>query len=293
MRLHIEGMGLIGSLVAWQLRARNIDFTWNDTEAPFTAWHASTGCCYPSGGPDWECYVQWLEWLSLGSIYPSQDFTIAPYWVDTVHKSLPHGLQAETLELECGMRHVEHDSIHINAQAFVARTRQEFQVTRETRAPANADVLVSHGFTPRRDRYLWGWHALVHLKYDINVFRERACFYLRKNRFQFAYAFPRPGTDQWYAGTSMISQRTPRQLAIEPKFKGWEQRFDALCGSAVEVAKVDGFREGWRPVGASLEGRKKWLLYQPKTRRLTIPPMGGDGFRRFPELWRQIEENLL
>jgi len=41
--LHIEGMGWLGAVTARVLAERSSSFGWHDTDAPYTAWKASTG----------------------------------------------------------------------------------------------------------------------------------------------------------------------------------------------------------------------------------------------------------
>lgn len=305
--IHLEGMGLIGSLIAWQLSARGRSFTWSDNDQPVNAWSACTGACYPASTPgsvDLESYEKWREWLRPGVIYPRDCFEICDYWVDGQNKSLPHGLKAEVVATHRRLRKVAVPSIHVNAQELVARTRTmfaEYRMPCTSRVPDGVIKIVAHGFGTRLQRYLWGWTAVVDLGFDKDVFGNHPCFYLRKNRFQFAYAYPRPGTRQWYAGSSLITQGTPKKLEIEPKFEAWQQRLAELTDGAVRVTLVHYLRQGWRPAvfgslskteGHAANRRRSWLLVRPEQRLIQVPSMASNGFRNFPELWRQLDRVL-
>lgn len=311
--LHLEGMGLIGSLIAWQLRARNIPFTWDDTENKVNAWQACTGCCYPGGSfIDQYCYAQWGNWLGQDGkkdvkahsvIYPDECFEACQYWVDRVHESLPHGLKANVTYMETLRRVLGQPSYHVNAQALVRMSRELFIGHRTQEAPKGSQVVVAHGFSHRLERYIWGWTRLVEIQSKLPKSPMRPCFYLRKNRFQFAYAYPVPGMKWWYAGSSLISQRHPARLEIAKKYEGWEQRFNELAGSRAKVVTRGPMIEGWRPAtnqalsegeGAGAKTRntegQDWLT--EKGGRIYVPPITTGGFRQFPELWRQLEKRL-
>lgn len=305
MKFHLEGMGLVGSLMAWRLQQEGIPFTWHDTEETVTAWRACTGACYPAGKEDsldrW-CYNQWNEWYDEETLPANDILERCPYIVDTVNKTLPHGLVGRSAGFRTvgSLRLPELPSLHVNAQRLVLRVRETFAAERRAGPPGDAIVIVAHSFSHRLQRYLWGWTRLVTLTYDIDRFGERACFYLRKNRFQFAYCYPSPGTRWWYAGSSLVSQTRANSLEIGEKYLGWRNRFHELTGYEVKVEKEGPCMEGWRPARlgslSALEGHAghgrsdKWLLIKQSERRIYIPPMTSNGFRHFPELWRQIKK---
>lgn len=131
------------------------------------------------------------------------------------------------------------------------------------------------------------------------IFRHgRPSFYLRKNRFQFAYCYPQPGSDWYYAGSSLISQQEPKSLEIEPKYREWKSRFRALSNGLVDIVEEGQYLEGWRPAkagglsdeeGAASDGGCK-LLEQSGT--VYYPVMASNGFRHFPLVWGQLEALL-
>jgi hypothetical protein len=301
MRLHLSGMGVLGSLTAWQLHLRGIDFTWDDSEEKINAWGASTGACYPSGGEvDTKCHATWIDWATNG-IYPSKVVEVCSYWVDRLTKSLPHGLEADVEKEFKGVRLVG-KSVHLDAQRLVTLTRLEFGDRRRKSAALSkpgAVRLVSHGFSKRRARYLWGWTRLVKLKYPPAVsVSGRPSFYLRKNRFQFAYCYPQAGTEWWYAGSNLISQHEARSLKILPKYEAWKARFEELANGAVKVSEEGQMLEGWRPAKAGkLSGTEGYAsdggsFIEREGQAVYYPVMASNGFRHFPQLWEQIETEL-
>lgn len=295
--IHLQGMGLLGSLTAWQLYKRGIKFTWNDTEDSVNAWQACTGACYPaSGDVDWSCYKQWRVWESR-DIYPAGCLEKCAYWVDSVHKSLPHGLEAE-VEAEVGGMRLVGTSVHVNAQRLVLATRGKFASCRQVRG-VDSQLVVSHGFSIRRARYLWGWTRLIKLKLPTEILEHgRPSFYLRKNRFQFAYCYPQPGSDWHYAGSSLISQQVAKPLNIEAKYRAWRERFAELTQGCVRIVNEGKMLEGWRPAKAGSlseqEGHKaeggSLLLVERGT--IYYPTLASNGFRHFPAVWRELADFL-
>lgn len=301
MRLHLSGMGVLGSLTAWQLHQRGIKFTWDDSEEKVNAWKASTGACYPSGGEvDTTSHAAWVQWVADG-IYPKRAVEVCGYWVDTRTKSLPHGLVAD-VEREVGGVRLVGRSVHLNAQDLVVWTRSEFAESRQQSFKPQPGVtrLVSHGFSHRRARYLWGWTRLVRLKYPpaIALGGVRPSFYLRRNRFQFAYCYPQAHRPWWYAGSNLISQATPRSLGILPKYEAWKQRFEELTEGAVTVVEEGPMLEGWRPAKAGgLSGTEGYAtdggsVLERDGRTIYYPVMASNGFRHFPHVWQQLATEL-
>ena len=94
MRVHLEGMGLQGSLLLYLLQQKNLanlELTWNDIDSPHTAWKASTGAIYPANstkfGDDHACHQRWGEWHELGWFQPYLER--CNFWFS--QKSPPHG----------------------------------------------------------------------------------------------------------------------------------------------------------------------------------------------------------
>lgn len=290
--IHLQGMGLLGSLTAWQLHRFGVPFTWDDTEEGINAWRACTGACYPASSEvDRLCFDLWRQWAG---VYPKGSLETCSYWVDSVHKALPHGLKSRVLSTAGSMRLVGH-SHHCNAQLLVKETRATF--AKQRRDGGNPTV-VAHGFSAMRSRYLWGWTRLIRLDVPRSILKYgRPSFYLRKSRFLFAYCYPVPHTPWYYAGSSLISQQVAKDLAPEPKYERWKRAFAELCGGQVQVAEEGGFLTGWRPARAgklsALEGADAGGDgLQEIDGVIYYPSLASGGFRRFPYVWSQLVEGL-
>jgi len=296
LRVHVEGMGLTGSLLAWWLERWGCDWTWHDTEAPVTAWRASTGAIFPAGtrgSVDYETHAAWASWLTArGAVYPRRFFEPATYWFN--HKHPPHHGRYDCLAVgRHGLQRAEPLSYHLNAQTFVKATRRQFAKQRLPGAAFSASVtVVAHGFGKRLHHVVWGWTVPVELSYPTYMSgARRPCLYLREGRFVMAYAYPMPGTDPrtWYAGSSLIHQREPRELEVQPKFDRWRRLVKTLSRGAVKVLSYGGPRQGWRPAEAEPH-------CAPRVRRrgnvLEVPPLWHSGIRWFPAVLSMLENEL-
>lgn len=288
-------MGLLGSLTAWQLHRHGIEFTWNDNDSPITAWKACTGACYPSGGElDQTCYKQWRLWAPAG-IYPKDTIEVCQYWVDTVNRALPHGLDVE-VRATAGPLRLVGQSVHVNAQKLVRLTRERF--SNQQVDFGEGQQVVSHGFSQLRQRFLWGWTRLIRLAYSDEIaVHGRPSLYLRKNRFQFAYCYPRPGGDWWYAGSNLISQKVAQPLEMESKYAGWKERFLELTGGQVQIVEEGALLEGWRPslAGGLSETEGAAASRTMLTRQdgmIYFPVLASAGFRHFPAVWQELRQVL-
>lgn len=306
-RIHIEGMGLLGSLLAFQLGRFGVNFTWDDIDNPkiSTAWPASTGAIYPAGstkfGPDWACYKVWARWFNqLDGLQPHLERCRYVFG----HKStLPHegkGLYNPSEPTVHGLRMGDVPSFHGNAQTLVPAVRKA--ITRQRKDPnwkigqEGLTIIRCHSFTEQMAYAYWGWTRLVELEYDsaYGDKHERPCFYFRPSKIQMAYAYPVPGTPYWYAGSSIIKQKLGKfkSLEMEPKYEKWKALFEQLCNGAARVSGESDFIEGWRPAPDNVT----WPANTPWLRRegneWTIRPMWNNGWRHFPYLWQQIASTL-
>jgi hypothetical protein len=299
MKVHLEGMGVNGCLLAHQLRRAGIEFTWHDDEvaSPINAWRASTGCIYPSGstkfGPDELCYNVWRDWFN--------ELQYAP-WLERSNyvfmtKRPPHEGKYEFEKVE-GLHLGSLPSYHLNAQALVTSTRVAFckdqlRPSEGRRMVDEADVyIVTHGFGQRLGAVYWGWMRPVRLHYPdtFNVGGLRPCFYFRPDRVQMAYAYPIPNTDTWYAGSSIIKQKLGKEksLDMEAKYERWKKMFQRLSGETVEVIEAGDCVEGWRPAAAPED--TAWL--RKKGNVITLRPLWNSGIRHFPFQWAALAKQL-
>lgn len=263
MIVHIEGMGVLGSILAWSLEAKNIPFTWHDTNDFHSAWPACTGCIYPTGeAEEMRAYAIWLRWMSSPIFKPYMES--AGYWFNT--KNPPHGARCAIIDEDGDLRRAGANSIHFNAQGFVRATRQEFADLRYSVVLPNETVVVAHG-SARATSFTWGWHALV------GSSSERRCVTLREDRYQTAYLYPHPGDQYFYVGSSMVSQKQPHVLDVQPHYARVAKM---LAKYGIELTETIWTEQGWRPKGPTEP------LVECRDGKLYLPPMGASGVRLAP-----------
>jgi hypothetical protein len=297
--IHIEGMGLTGALLAVQLMDRmgHTNWSWHDIESHHTAWKASTGAIYPSGsekfGPDLECWKVWDIWEQrhLYGIHCER----ANYFFG--HKKPPHEGKYKVFERTPELRMGDLPSFHINGQSLVQDIRARYKGYRTTGVPEQTDVLIiAHGWSERLARVYWGWTELVELEYDECMFGglHRPCVYFRPNKVQMAYAYPVPGTPYWYAGSSIIAQRTEamKSLDIPSKSAKWEVLFHKLSGGAFRVKDRGGRIEGWRPAAGPSDTSWAKASWNGQMLRVSMRPLWNSGIRHFPKQLASLYQAL-
>lgn len=280
MRLHIEGMGIVGCLLAQKFLRMDQRFTWNDTETSINAWQASTGCIYPSGDYfDMACYEDWRKGF-FGKLPELQQATYC-----FLSKHPPHGGKYKFSRV--GVFGVaEIPSFHLNAQRFVQRMRKEQAGLRRNYAPGDARVIVAHGFSERCDHYLWGWTVKVRLAAMLET-KQRLALYMRVGRYKLAYAYPVSCESGWYyAGSSLIHQRVAKELEVWPKFNRWKEHVACYGIKVLETANE--FQQGWRPVAA--EGDDQ--LVRTMDKRWVLKPLWSSGIRHAPGIIRAVLEKI-
>lgn len=290
MRVHLESMGVTGSLLARFLEYRGIDFTWHDVEAERVSWRAATGAIYPCGAPGREDYETWRGWAA--GIFAGESWVeVANYWYN--HKHPPHDSREPCrYRSKAGLALAPSPSIHINSQVLVAETRGRYADRRREKEEPADYLIVAHGFNPRMRFAYWGWSALVELEHRLpNVLRP--CFYFRNGLVIMAYAYPVPGwAEAWYAGSCFLRQKPDRLHSLETdgKYARWEKNFEILGKGEVTVrARLSVPVEGWRPAIDSKEENTEVLR---NGRVLIVPPLGGSGIRRFPSVARNVFKEL-
>ena len=291
MRVHLQGMGVTGSLLARLLDFSGISFTWHDIEAEHVAWKAATGAIYPCGPPGREDYEQWRQWL--GEEFAGENWwELADYWYN--HKKAPHaGRFKEAYRSEGGLGLSPVPSIHINSQDLVFTTREKYSAFRREEADAADFFIVAHGFNERMNFAYWGWSCLVEIEHRLTRGDLRSCFYLRDGKFIMTYAYPVPGRlVTWYAGSSFLRQ-TPEKmhsLKMPAKFEKWKINFERLSKGEVQVKRqLAEPIEGWRPAMASGE---EDVSVKAEGNTLIVPPLGGSGIRRLPSVWGNLKALL-
>lgn len=292
--IHIEGMGWMGSALAFRLAADGIDFTWNDIGAPHVAWRASTGIVYPAGDIRSRINLaRWRELLTEG-VFPAGTVTRAAYCY--AHKNPPHAATYRPHADLGWIRVATASCVAVDVPTIVAAARTTFARHRTDQAPRGAPTIVAHGHTGRRASWVWGWSAQVRLSIPddlcgaaLNLLDSGhgytcqtvpLALYGRAHRFAITYAYPvptRPGW--WWAGSSLISQRTPRSLDAQAHFASWRQQARDLYPS-VTLIDCGSPMDGWRPKAHPNDETE--LVFEPG--RVVFPPLWHSGVRWAPQL---------
>jgi hypothetical protein len=282
MRIHLQGMGVTGSLLARLLAHSGLSFTWHDIEAERVSWKAATGAIYPcEDEPGLRDLVEWQNWVRKGGPFTGEPWCEeADYW----SVFLKPGAPPKPLELSPTF------SVHVNAQVLVRSTRQRFAASRRTGEVEADYVIVAHGFNSRMQFTHWGWSGLVELHSKLPANGRRPCIYYRKGSLMF-YAYPVPGRPEaHYAGSSIIRQKLGKEhsLVLTPKYETWQKHFGDLA--KVSVGRIlEPLVEGWRP---AMESGEKDTSVLVEGNRLTVPPLDTNGIRRFPSVWRNLFKEL-
>jgi hypothetical protein len=299
--VHIEGMGVLGSMVAWELERAGVAFTWNDSERPFRhAWQASTGLIYPSGhGVEGQGYD---DWRALHASPPWQgtlsDVTeIGSSWFTSKH--VPHGAKDQLVADLGPIRMGVEPTIHVNVQQFVSGTRRAFEDRNAPAAKGDTRV-VAHGYSYRLDHVVWGWSAGVELEIRPDILDlsngRRPSFYLRTNRFTLRYALPRAGTRHYYAGSLMIVQKQPRLLDASKHLDRWAEFVAEVTNGMVRLARiVEGPMQGWRPSPSKADLARyggQPLPLEQDGERIVCPPLGLSGVRFSPLIARAVADRV-
>lgn len=306
MKIHLEGMGVMGALTAYQLAARNIEFTWHDLETPekadevsptdyFTAWHASTGAIFPTGSEDdLRCMDEWYN--NLRFAYPNGVLGIFN-WVYGA-KVPPHGAKMFVTKTVGHLKVGDQPSMHVDAQKLVRQAREDFASSRLSTSEGQAqrgapDVryLVSHGWGERQTHVYWGWTRLVKLNIDPELPQDSA-FYFRRDRFFIRYAYPVGDSGWWYAGSTITKQNTPQHKPerLPKEYANWKNDFEELTKGLVTVGEEGPFIEGWRPAAGKMHdtGYLQYSVRQVAENVWEYPCRSHDGIRRFPDIWHQV-----
>lgn len=285
--IHLQGMGILGCYCALNLAGDGVDFTWSDTDDAVNAWSASTGAIFPTGHADdlraldiWS--TLYLHDAAFGSHMEQAAFVFGS-------KAPPHGGK-QRFEDRGPVRVSALDSLHLNAQSWVPAVRARFADRRRTSCPRGLQEVITHGFGPRLARYMWGWTVPVRVRTAGGDDWQREALYFRRGRFVMAYAYPIPGTDTWYAGSSLISQQRPRLLDVEEKFKHWRRTFTELSnGYVLSVRRAGRPLQAWRPVPA--KGDTAWVT-RLDDGRLALRPLWHSGIRHAPLVYDALCEAL-
>lgn len=295
-KIHIEGMGVVGSMIARHLAAADVSFTWHDIDANVNAHQASTGCVYPSGDLHQQRnYENWLSFARYQHPHPKlkaiSDLTeTADFWF--LSKSPPHQSPDKVVEKRFGLRIGEMPSVHLNVQNFVERTQAAFVSNRTDRLNPEADWFVrSHGYGNDLDKYIWGYSAVVEVNakaFEVErQVQRRPSFYLRDGKYVIHYLFPIPQSVLYYAGSSLIAQKrsAPKRLEIQTKFDKLVSHVELRTGGRIQISTPYCFREGWRPKPQVFDPN---ALISRHGRELRVVPLSHSGVSYSIEVAKQI-----
>lgn len=274
--LHVEGMGVLGSVLARHLTASGRAFTWSDTDDPHAAWPASTGLVYPDGDPDAAAdLATWAAWSAAGLFAPDE---LAPARFVYAQKTRPHGGRYPTLGLgECGLTMALADCWQVDPARLVGNVRTENAASRTQSTPGGATVVRAHA---RIWRHTWGWSAPVRLDTArLPDLGAPPAFHGRRISVN-VYAYPllsRPGW--WRAGSSLYDQRHPRPLDAAAHLDRWRADWAARGFWAVPVVETGEPVQGWRPRPAPDDPA---TVTRDPDGALRIPALWHSGVRRAP-----------
>lgn len=295
MRLHLEGMGVMGCLVACVAEQRGYQVSWEDNRSVRNAWQASTGAILPFGDDKSQQDLEsWKRELFLLE-------TIQPYLAEArycyVAEQPPHkGRAAGVLEEQrVGSVKISNvTSLHMDVQSFVSKTRRRL-AHQERKQPRGSMLVVTHGFGDNIHKWSWGWSAQVRVSFAARwsalCLPHVPMLYGRRG-YQLPYLYPVGSTGYHYAGTTLITQSTPKSLPIKPKLDMWRSHIKDYTGGAARITalRAGSLREGWRPMAhpeAELVERSPF-----GGNEVRIAPQYGNGIRWFPSTWKALEEAI-
>lgn len=291
LKVHIKGFGLIGSLLAWELSERKIDFTWYDEDHP-SAWKASTGCIYPSGDPfDHLNYNLWLKKFSPDEVMPIQLFAESVNYGFT-QKSIPHGNNSKDLKVIESIGNIKilnKCSMHVNIQKFVNFSRNFFFSASVPADPSNALIIHAHGFHKYRPTdYRWGWSIQCKVSGEAFDKYPRMCLNAKEGRFINAYLYPRPMTDDYYLGTHFIYQKNQKNLEIGNKVENIISHIKKVTDGKINIQTNGVATVGWRPAYVSEFPH----AFIQESNQMYITPKSANGLRHAPSYIKEIADAI-
>lgn len=302
----LEGMGLMGSLIAPCLEDLGIEFRWYDTdEQRVQSWRASTGGIFPHGNEESMTGLRmWRDLLSRDTLSPTfrqlyrEHTQRARYCYYS--KNPPHGGAAFGVEEVAkigGVRFSNMRSYHIDAQQVVETARSHYRKQRIAGKPkrSEADLLVvTHGWRPKViGAYSWGWSGIVTAKLSKQVRAQlrdhgdaTGCFYLR-NGYQVCYLYPVGRTGAFYAGTTLVTQKSgPKDADPRPHYERWARQLEEFSEGHLAVRELlpDTLRQAWRPKHREDQEQLVWR----KGHTVFLKPAYGNGIRLFPLYFAEL-----
>jgi hypothetical protein len=240
-------MGWLGVVAGRILDELGVDWCWYDTDSPVQSWRASTGIVYPGGDEmDRSNYDRWIAELAEGRWI---DDAVEPVEFWFAHLNPPHGGKY-SLSADLGsIRRGSLPAVMVNVPEVVARHRELWADRRVE--PRQPDV-IAHGFRGRIVRWVWGYSVKVRLEFSDELRNAsesgRLSLYGRDGRFKIVYAHLGAGSDYWRVGSSLISQKVPKELDAGKHFDSCRASFEKLFGDHAQIVEqLEEPVHGWRP----------------------------------------------
>lgn len=283
--IHIEGMGWLGSAIAFRLDSIGVPFTWHDIDSPTQAWQACTGLVHPAG--DMRSLRNLSLWETVRHVFPAGTIEPAVYAHANLHP--PHGSR-HSYRADLGwVRLADAPCWAVDVPRIVWTARERFEHQRLGSAPADAHVIVAHGDTDRRGEWVWGWSADVVLSLPPDLAdaagNTAVALYGRAHRFSLTYAHPAPGhppsgSHRFYrVGSALMNQTRPKILDVEAHLEAWVHHAARLFPE-VSLRSMGHRWHGWRPKPRPRDDGRPRL----EERRLVMPPLWHSGVRWAPTL---------
>lgn len=255
----VEGMGVLGCVIAARLEQEGFEWCWCDNNDEFTAWKASTGCVSLD---DLSAYNAWKHLPGI-----EQFSVLGRIWVN--HKTPPWRNTAYDMSVG-GVSRTREELRFIDIPQFVLGVRELYKHMR-VESPTGLKVLAHSRQTA--NGYWWGWSARA----QISGFPAGEGLYTRTQRFFVDYAYPMPD-GSWKLGSTMTRQTIPKPLNVDNKINAWVRRVVGYFPD-LTLKEIDPILHGWRPLPAS--------DISPQCRKLEdgsiqTPAMGADGVRLAP-----------
>jgi hypothetical protein len=312
-KVHLEGMGAMGAMIANALAADGISFTWHDTDPgdeTRLSWKASTGAILPFGdAPSMDNLAAWTRRLedpedAFGAFMSAymQKTTFCYNSDNPPHGGRKFGVAPKAELYGRDKQRVVISNAHgwnMDVQSMVEDTRHHFADGRKQGPPRNALVVRTHGFGDNIFKWSWGWSGIVRVRFSRDFLRHPAMdrrpplMYMRQG-YQLPYLYKvghgrGRDKDLYYCGTTLITQSRPKSLDVQSKYETWARNLEAAAGHVIDdYTLVPGtLMEAWRPMADPQDD-----LIARTTEGIIVRPQYGNGLRMFPGTYDALMDVL-
>ena len=252
--VHLEGMGVIGSVTAYRLREAGVPFTWSDGRVECNAYRASAGGVYPintnvsHAAVHHNSCMAWITAANVRAFGPSTT-ELCDYLYNTV--SAPFGQSWKPVAKRGSLNLAPIPVVSVNTRQLVDVARARFAAQEGPPEP-DAKRFITHGFGPRLAAHGWGCTAVVEIANEERI-RDgatdtRPLLSLFAARSMRLYVVPLPGTLFYVIGSTIrVAQQKPETL--DAKAADLSQRYRGMMRRLAGLdAIVHDVRQGWRPL---------------------------------------------